>query len=125
GSFQNATGVQTFTDAEMRVATNAAHRYHKPIAIHSYGDSGGRAAMRAGAESVEHPAGWGLDDATLREWARRGTVYVPTIDHNRFYAENASLLGYSAEQVAALDSFRLLNTETARGAHKAGRKIGV
>jgi imidazolonepropionase-like amidohydrolase len=118
GSFQNVTGTQTFSDEEMRVAVQTAHDLGKRIAIHSYGDSGGRAAMRAGAESVEHPAG--LDDATLAEWARRGTVYVPTIDHNRFYAENAALLGYNAVQVAQLDSFRVLNLETARRAHKAG-----
>ena len=123
GSFQNVTGVQTFTDEEMRVAVETAHRYGKPIAIHSYGDSGGRAAMRAGAESVEHAAG--LDDATLTEWAKRGTVYVPTIDHNRFYAENAALLGYSARQVAELDSFRLYNLETARRANKAGVKFAM
>ena len=123
GSFQNVTGVQTFTDAEMRVATETAHRYGKPIAIHSYGESGGRAAILAGAESVEHPAG--LDDATLAEWARRGTMYVPTIDHNRFYAENAALLGYSVAQVAALDSFRLFNLETARRAHRAGVKFAM
>jgi imidazolonepropionase-like amidohydrolase len=118
GSFQNVTGTQTFTDDEMRFATEVAHAFGKPIAIHSYGDSGGRAAMRAGAESVEHPAG--IDDATLAEWAKTKTVYVPTIDHNRFYAENAATLGYNATQVAALDSFRLLNLETARRAHKAG-----
>ena len=123
GSFQNVTGQQTFTDVEMRVATETAHRYGKPIAIHSYGDSGGRAAMRAGAESVEHPAG--LDDATIAEWVKRGTVYVPTIDHNRFYAENATLFGYSAEQVAALDSFRVFNLETARRAHRAGVKFAM
>jgi imidazolonepropionase-like amidohydrolase len=123
GSFQNVTGVQTFTDAEMRVAAETAHRYGKPIAIHSYGDSGGRAAMRAGAESVEHPAK--LDDATLAEFAKRGTVYVPTIDHNRFYAENAALLGYTSQQVAELDSFRLLNLATARRAHAAGVKLAM
>jgi imidazolonepropionase-like amidohydrolase len=118
GSFQNVTGTQTFTADEMRVAVETAHALHKPIAIHAYGDTSGRAAMLAGPESVEHPAG--LDDATLAEWARRGIVYVPTIDHNRFYAENAALLGYNAEQVAQLDSFRVLNLETARRAHKAG-----
>ena len=123
GSFQNVTGVQTFTDDEMRVAAETAHRLGKPIAIHSYGASGGRAALRAGAESVEHPVS--LDDATLAEWAKTGTVYVPTIDHNRFYAENAKLLGYDSLQVAALDSFRLLNIETTRRAHKAGVKIAM
>ncbi|MEO5814847.1 MAG: amidohydrolase family protein [Gemmatimonadaceae bacterium] len=123
GSFQNVTGVQTFTDDEMRVAAEVAHGYHKPIAIHSYGQSGGRAAMRAGAESVEHPAG--VDDATLAEWAKTRTMYVPTIDHNRFYAENAALLGYNATQVAELDSFRLLNLATARRANAAGVKIAM
>lgn len=123
GSFQNVTGTQTFTDLEMQVAVREAHRWGKPIAIHSYGDSGGRAAMRAGAETVEHPVQ--LDDATLAEFARRGTVYVPTVDHNRFYAENAALLGYTARQVAELDSFRLLNLATVRRAHRAGVAIAM
>lgn len=123
GSFQNVTGEQTFTDVEMRVATETAHKLGKPIAIHSYGQAGGRAAMRAGAESVEHPAG--LDDATIAEWVKRGAMYVPTIDHNRFYAENASLFGYTPAQVVALDSFRVLNLETAQRAHKAGVKFAM
>ena len=123
GTYANVTGVQTFTAAEMRVAAVTAHQLKRPIAIHSYGDSGGRAALQAGAESVEHPAGF--DDATLTDWARRGTMYVPTIDHNRFYAENAGLLGYTREQVAGLDSFRLLNLETARRAHKAGVRFAM
>ncbi|MEQ1692341.1 MAG: amidohydrolase family protein [Gemmatimonas sp.] len=123
GTYANVTGIQTFTAVEMRVATETAHRWKRPIAIHSYGDSGGRAAIRAGAESVEHPAGF--DDATIAEWSRRGTIYVPTIDHNRFYAENASLLGYSPEQVAGLDSFRVLNLATARRAHQAGVRFAM
>jgi imidazolonepropionase-like amidohydrolase len=123
GTYANVTGVQTFTDVEMRVAVETAHRLGRPIAIHSYGDSGGLAAIRAGAESVEHPAG--LKDAAIAEWARRGTMYVPTIDHNRFYAENAGPLGYTREQVAGLDSFRLLNLETARRAHRAGVKFAM
>lgn len=123
GSFQNVTSVQTFSDVEMRVATETAHRYGKPIAIHSYGAAGARGALAAGAESVEHPAG--LDDTTLATWATRGTMYVPTIDHNRFYGDNASLLGYDAAQVAGLDSFRLLNLATARRAHAAGVKFAM
>ena len=123
GSFQNVTSEQTFSDVGMRVATETAHAFGKPIAIHSYGLPGGRAAGRAGAESVEHAAG--LDDATIAEWAKRGTMYVPTIEHNRFYAENAALFGYTTAQVAALDSFRMLNLESARRAHKAGVKFAM
>ena len=69
GTYANVTGRQTFTDREMQVAVDAAHALGKRIAIHSYGDSGGRAAMRAGAESVEHVAG--MADVTLAEWAKR------------------------------------------------------
>ena len=123
GTYANVTGQQTFTNREMQIAVAEAHRLNMKIAIHAYGDSAARAAMRAGAESVEHPAG--IDDATFVEWAKRGTYYVPTIDHNRFYADNASLLGYNAQQVAGLDSFRLLNLETARRAHKAGVKFAM
>jgi imidazolonepropionase-like amidohydrolase len=118
GSYQDVTGRETFTFAEMKAAVDAAHRAGKRIAIHSYGPDGGRDAMRAGAESVEHPAD--LDDSTLVEWAARGTVYVPTIDHNRFYAENRETFGWTAEQAAALDEFRARNFETARRAFRAG-----
>jgi imidazolonepropionase-like amidohydrolase len=123
GSFQDVTGEQTWTDEEMRIAVEAAHRYGLPIAIHSCGPGGARAAMHAGAESVEHATD--VDDATLAEWARTNTFYVPTIDHNRFYAENAELLGYSDQQVMSLDSFRVLNLDTARRAHRAGVRFAM
>jgi imidazolonepropionase-like amidohydrolase len=79
--------------------------------------------MRAGAESVEHATD--LDDATIQEFARRGTIYVPTIDHNRFYAENAAELRYTDQQVAALNAFRERNLETTRRAIAAGVKIAM
>src|SRR5579863_1602499 len=77
GSDKDTSGYQTFTTEEMRAAADVAHQAGKRIAIHSYGAAGGRAAMLAGAESVEHAVD--LDDSTLAQMARRGTVYVPTI----------------------------------------------
>jgi imidazolonepropionase-like amidohydrolase len=56
---------------------------------------------------------------------KRGTFYVPTIDHNRYYAEYAKDFRYTPQQVAALDSFRLRNLETARRAFKAGVQFGM
>jgi imidazolonepropionase-like amidohydrolase len=123
GSYANVTGRETFTFEEMKAAADAAHRAGKKIAIHSYGPEGGRDAMLAGAQSVEHPID--LDDATIAEFVRRGTYYVPTIDHNRFYAENAPELGYTADQVAGLNAFRAKNMETARRAIAAGVKIAM
>jgi imidazolonepropionase-like amidohydrolase len=123
GSFQNVTGDQTFSDDEMRDAVRIAHAYGKPVAIHTYGAAGARAAVAAGPESIEHPVG--VDDATFAEWARRGIFYVPTIDHNRFYAENAPFFGYTDREVMQLDSFRALNLETARRAHRAGVRMAM
>ena len=123
GSASDTSGRQTFSLDEMRAAVAAAHRLGKRIAIHSYGPDGGRDAARAGAESVEHAVD--LDDATLADMAARGTVYVPTIDHNRYYAEHRAEYGYTAEQAAALDAYRARNLETARRAFRAGVKIAM
>ena len=123
GSGADVTGYETFTFDEMKAAVDAAHQYGKRIAIHSYGPVSGRDAVRAGTTSLEHAID--LDDATLADMAKRGTFYVPTIDHNRYYAEYAKDFRYTPEQVAALDSFRLRNFETARRAFNAGVKLGM
>ena len=123
GTGADVSGRQTFSYDEMKAAVDAAHALGKRIAIHSYGPEGGRDAVRAGAETVEHPVD--LDDATLAEMARRGTVYVPTIDHNRYYAEYREQYGYTVEQAAGLDAYRRRNIETARRAHAAGVKLGM
>jgi imidazolonepropionase-like amidohydrolase len=123
GSGPDVTGRQTLTFEEMKAIVDASHAAGKRVAIHSYGPAGGRDAVRAGAESVEHPID--LDDETLALMARQGTYYVPTIDHNRYYAEYREQFKYTPQQVAALDSFRLRNIETARRAFRAGVKFAM
>jgi imidazolonepropionase-like amidohydrolase len=123
GSGADVTGDETFSFGEMKAAVDAAASYGKRIAIHSYGPQGGHDAVFAGTTTLEHSID--LDDATLAEMVKRGTFYVPTIDHNRYYAEYAKDYRYTPQQVAALDSFRLRNLETARRAFKAGVKFGM
>jgi len=123
GSAADVTGDETFSLGEMKAAVDAAHAAGKRIAIHSYGPQGGRDAMLAGAESVEHAVD--LDDSTLTQMAARGTYYVPTIDHNRYYAEYHQQFGYTPEQVAGLDAYRARNIETARRAWKAHVKFAM
>jgi imidazolonepropionase-like amidohydrolase len=123
GSGADVTGNETFSFAEMKAAVDAAKKYGRRIAVHSYGAAGGRDAVRAGTTTLEHSID--LDDATLAEMKQKGIFYVPTIDHNRYYAEYAKDFRYTPAQVAALDSFRVLNQETARRAIKAGVKIGM
>ncbi len=123
GSDQDVTGFQTFTFDEMKAAADAAHGFGLKLAVHSYGPDGARDAVRAGADSIEHATD--MDDQTIAEMARRGTFYVPTIDHNRYYAEYRQQFGYSEEVAAHLNDYVQRNLETARRAHKAGVRFAM
>jgi imidazolonepropionase-like amidohydrolase len=123
GSDQDVTGFQTFSFDEMKAAADAAHKYGKRIAVHSYGPDGARDAVRAGADSVEHAIDIG--DDVLAEMVKRGTFYVPTIDHNRYYVEFRNEYGYDEKVAARLNDYIQKNLETARRAHKAGVKIAM
>ena len=123
GSADDVTGFQTYTYEEMKAAADVAHERGKTCAIHSYGPDGARDAVRAGANSVEHAID--IDDATLREMAKRGVTYVPTVDHNRYYAEHAAEFGYGDTAVAHLDAYRARNLETVRRAIRAHVPIAM
>ena len=123
GSGQDVTGFQTFTYEEMKAAVDTAHALGKTIAIHTYGPSGARDAVRAGADSIEHATD--MDAATIAEMARKKLFYVPTIDHNRYYVDNARLLRYPPGATEALNDYIQRNLETARQAHKAGVRFAM
>jgi imidazolonepropionase-like amidohydrolase len=50
---------------------------------------------------------------------------VPTIDHNRYYAENGDRFGYAAGYRERLEDFIRRNLETTRRAVKAGVRIAM
>jgi len=123
GSDQDVTGFQTYSAEEMKAAVDAAHKFGKRIAIHSYGPDGARDAVRAGTDSVEHAID--IPDDVLAQMAKQGTFYVPTIDHNRYYVEFRSEYGYDEKAAERLNAYIAKNLETARRAHKAGVKIAM
>ncbi len=123
GSFQNVETTQTVTFEEMKAAVDAAHAKGHKVAIHSYGASGVRDAVRAGADSVEH--GIDIDDDTFAEMVRRGTVWVPTIDHNRYYAEAKDEYGFADDTIPPLREYIEKNLAATRRAVKAGVKIAM
>ena len=125
GTDKDVTGYQTFTFEEIKAAADLAHKYGKRLAVHSYGPDGARDAVRAGADSIEHATD--MDDATIAEMARRGTYYVPTIDHNRWYAEHVTIFGWDDEKQIAdgLNDYIRRNLETARRAFKAGVRFAM
>ena len=66
-----------FTDEEARAIVEEAHRIGKKVAAHAIGNDGISAALRAGADTIEH--GDGLTEPQMEEMARRGIYWVPTI----------------------------------------------
>ena len=123
GSDQDVSGFQTFTFDEIKAAADAAHGFGRKLAVHSYGPDGARDAVRAGADSIEHATD--MDDQTIAEMAQRGTFYVPTIDHNRYYVEYRQQFGYTEEVAARLNDYIQRNLETARRAYKAGVRFAM
>ncbi len=123
GTDDDVTGFQTYSYEEIKAAVDAAHQFGKKIAIHSYGPGGAWDAVRAGTDSLEHATD--LDDATIQEMAKRGTFYVPTIDHNRYYLDNWQKIGYANGFQEKTKAFIERNLETARKAHKAGVKFAM
>ena len=121
GSGEDVTGFQTVTYEEMKAAVDVAHAMGKRIAIHSYGPTGVRDAVRAGADSVEHGAD--LDDATIAEMAKKKIFFVPTIDHNRYYFDNAERFRYQPSAKENLTDYIARNLESTRRAIRAGVQV--
>ncbi len=123
GSADDLTGKQIFFYPEIKVATDIAHAAGLRVAVHSYSSSAVGDALQAGVDSIEHPV-W-LDNELLERWAQTDTVYVPTIDHNRYYADHRSEYGYDENVESDLHAFVEKNVENLRRAHEAGITIAM
>ncbi len=67
---------QAYTEHQLRVIVEQAASHGIPVMVHAHGDEGARAAVLAGARSIEH--GTYLSDETLALMKERGTWLVPT-----------------------------------------------
>ena len=67
---------QVYTERQLRIIVEEAARHDIPVMVHAHGDEGARAAVLAGARSIEH--GTYLSDETIRLMKERGTWLVPT-----------------------------------------------
>jgi imidazolonepropionase-like amidohydrolase len=74
-----------FTDAEAKAIVEEAHRLGRKVAAHAIGWDGIDAALRAGADSIEH--GDGLTDDLLDRMNERGVYWCPTIYVGAYVAQ--------------------------------------
>lgn len=68
---------QTYTKEQLGYVVDEAAKYNLKVMVHAHGDEGGRAAVEAGAASIEH--GTFLSRETLSLMKQRGTYLVPTL----------------------------------------------
>jgi imidazolonepropionase-like amidohydrolase len=124
GGFDNVTGDQTVSYEEMKAIVDEAHSEGHKVAIHSYGPAGARDAIRAGCDTLEHATD--MDDATIAEMVSKKIWYVPTIDHNQYYVENADdVYKFPAGAKEKLNDYIQRNYVTAQKAFKAGARMLV
>ena len=68
---------QTYTQEQLAIIVDEATKHNLKVMVHAHGDEGGRAAVEAGAVSIEH--GTFLSRETLALMKAKGTYLVPTI----------------------------------------------
>ena len=66
-----------FTDAEAKAIVDETHRLGRMVAAHAIGTDGIAAALRAGANTIEH--GHGLTDSLMDVMIRSNVYWVPTV----------------------------------------------
>jgi imidazolonepropionase-like amidohydrolase len=77
--------VATFTQEEITLATQTAHQYGRPVAVHAQTVDGMRHAINAGVETIEHG-----DEGTpevFREMAAKHIPLCPTLAAGEAYAQ--------------------------------------
>jgi len=80
-----------FTDDEAKALVEETHRLGRKVAAHAIGRDGLEAALRAGADTIEH--GHGLDDETIDTMVRQGVFWCPTIFVGAYVAEGRAAAG--------------------------------
>ncbi|MFP8890718.1 amidohydrolase family protein [Natrialbaceae archaeon A-CW2] len=66
-----------YSEEEIAVFTEEAHRWGIPVASHAEGTDGINRALRNGVDTIEH--GIGIDDESIELFHETGAILVPTI----------------------------------------------
>ena len=102
-------GAQQYSDQELQVLVEEAHRHGIKVAAHAHGAEGILAAANAGVDSIEH--GTQLTLKTIKAMKKNHTVLVPTVYLIEVFDVNAvpELIRLKAQAVAkdAFASLRL------------------
>lgn len=88
-SFEGQVGAQQYSEEEMRVIVQEAHRHGIKVAAHAHGTEGIRAALRAGVDSIEH--GTLIDAEGIALMKERGAWLCPTLYVHEYLVAHSQL----------------------------------
>lgn len=109
-------GGREATPDELAAAVDEAHNFGLKVAVHAHGAEGIKAAIRAGAASIEH--GTLMDDEGRALMKQHGTYLVPTLEVRECVGTN-----YPPEFVAKANQVMASQLQNFRKAVAAGVRI--
>jgi imidazolonepropionase-like amidohydrolase len=115
------TGVLTYTQEELNVIVDEAHRAKLKVIAHAYSDTAVRMGIEAGVSSIEH--GLYITDKTLALMAKKGVYYVPTLLVYELWRDGKVFGEIPPATRAKLEKTVALHNETFKRALKSKVKI--
>jgi len=117
------TWMTTFSEEEVRVAIEEAHRWGRTVAIHAQSYDAVKYALRAGVDTVEH--GTRMDDETIALFARSSSILVPTLCTLFSVLELGQTLNLMPKQREEMAVNEPLWLDSLRRAHSVGIPIAA
>jgi imidazolonepropionase-like amidohydrolase len=117
------TWMTTFSEDEVRVAVEEAHRWGRTVAIHAQSYDSVKYALRAGVDTVEH--GTRMDDEAIAMFSRSPAVLVPTLCTLFSVLELGASLNLMPKQREEMAANEPLWLDSVRRAHQAGIPIAA
>ncbi len=117
------TWMTTFSEEEIHVAVEEAHRWGRSVAVHAQSYDAVKFALRAGADTIEH--GTRLDDEAIELFRRSESFLVPTLCTLFSVLELGEKLNLTAKQRTEMAVNEPLWLESLRRAREAGIPIAA
>ena len=112
-------GAMEFTESEIHAAVTEAAKHGTYVAVHAHGTEGVKAAIRAGARSIEHASM--MDDDGVALMKKYGTYLSADIYNGDYISEVGRRDGWPEEVLRKNDE----TTETQRVAFRKAAAAGV
>lgn len=112
-----------FSPEELGAIVDEASRLGVPVAAHAHSAAGIRAAVLAGARTIEH--GTFVDDEGIRLMKERGVYLVPTLYVGDYYLNEQPASEAQSKMNALTRRYRAQHLAAVGKALKAGVRIGV